>query len=258
MRGLEERTAAHIDTLYNDPAGWTALRPAARTFKAACLAFALLSSIACALGQLAFQALSTVPYSLMRLVSEPSEYIAQTFIDMPKCMLDPFTAKFLKRFNTVPLLLGKHCRAILVCLGMLCRVAIDHIECRHAQIRRLSQKSSTWLNDLMRTSSAFVTMRHRVITHRNELVERRPVGGRKKLNVTRRRRSLGWRRGGGYMHHVRHGPSWKGVSVQTGGARGRLLCWFALHTPMVACDVVTCRPDAQAPCNPAHMCTYRP
>ena len=200
------RTDEDVDKLYYDGRVWAALRPSAQTYGCASLAFCMASTAHCALYQLAFVYTDSWPYCMWRLLTEPSEtlaFTAFTFLNTPTCMLCPWSQWFLARYNSVELLLGRECRAVLVCLGMLLRFSTDHIECRHAQVRRLCLKSPTWHAELRTVSAGFVLLRHRLVERqnfrRNNLGTTKTAPQKKhgKVRFAKRGKNKGHRTGGG-------------------------------------------------------------
>ena len=146
---------------------WRVLRPAGRTLGMACFGFSLLFSAYCSLEQLLLQHTRHLPYTLWLLIDHPqAAAFAQRLLDMPKCVLDEFTRKFLDHFNTVKLLLSSLCKAVLIAAGVCMRFEICEVECLNAQIRRIVLSNETVGAGLQDVSARFLLGRHRALHQR--------------------------------------------------------------------------------------------
>ena len=139
---------------------WKLLRPLGRTVRMASLAWGCIAMFMATLSQLCFQLWEKFPYKMWKLLVEPTEDMALEILGTPKCLLDSWSRRLLKRFNTVRKLLSGTLRAILIALGILLRWDTGRIECRHAQIRRLlrASRSSKW-RILIRVAADFSLLR---------------------------------------------------------------------------------------------------
>ena len=106
--------------------------------------------------------------------------VAAELVLLPVCCLDELTRRWRRKFHTVALLLSDKCKAILVMLGEACRLDICRVECRHAQLRRFSRSSSTWLPHLRDLSAYYVLMRHRMLAKFRSFLKSRGQSSKKK------------------------------------------------------------------------------
>ena len=161
---LEANVLEGGNKLLDDASSWSALRPSALTLGLAALAFVQISVVVCAFEQLLFSRWRTYPCRLFLLLDpEHCNDVAAELLQLPVCCLDEFTRRRRRRFYTEVLLLSDKCQALLLMLGEACRLDICRIECRHAQLRRFSRSSSTWLPHLGDLSAHFVLVRQRML-----------------------------------------------------------------------------------------------
>ena len=117
------------------------------------------------------------------------------------------------------------CKALLVMLGETCRLDIFRIECRHAQLRRFSRSSSTWLPHLRDLSAHFVLMRQRMLgKFRSFLKSGKSTKEKRKRREGRARRTKGrgrtQTRGGGGAWRAHISETIRGRRFDSDEARG--------------------------------------
>ena len=148
------RTFELYESLLEDSKKWSALHWRGRTLGAACLAFSLLATTACALEQLAFRHLRQPRYHVFMLLLKSTEEHALWLLGLPRCRLDSWTALFLQRYSTASALLSLDCRMFLMAFVSCLRLDIIGQETLNAQLRRLSLKGQTWIEKLEHVSAA--------------------------------------------------------------------------------------------------------
>ena len=124
-------TLAYFKKCYKllvSPDGWLALASHQTIQRESSLAFCLLSRGACAVYQLMHTPNKGFPYklfSLLRLVGKPSFRVAaQDIQDAPACMLDSFSAQFLRRYRNA--LESDECLAVLQSIAVLQASRVMH------------------------------------------------------------------------------------------------------------------------------------
>ena len=157
-------------SLLMDSSHYAALPRPLQTWRLAGVAFCMLSTSLCSMEHYMFQSWRLPPYSVFGLVTVPEteqESVARSLLQVPQCMLDGWSARLLRRFNTVDRLLSRTCLAIIACVASLLKFEITDTECRHASVRRLQRsRSSTHVSDISRISADFtLQMSQRFLQH---------------------------------------------------------------------------------------------
>ena len=158
--GLQAKVEAEAERLWGAEA-WLALRGDERTFGMATISFSMISAAHCTLDQTSFRVMSTFPYKLWSLLTTPTQEVAMEILTTPDCLLDTWTACFLRKYNSWQTLLSDEAMGILCLVGSLVKFDICHIECRHAMIRKLSRSSTTWLPVFQQASAGFSLSQYR-------------------------------------------------------------------------------------------------
>ena len=149
--------------LLTDPTQWQALPRTAMTWSSAGFAYAMVSSAMCSFEALAFQTWRGFPYKMWALVSDRTLVMATSIFETPPCMLDAWSAWFLRQYPSPQQLLTDGV-ITLVCLGWLLRPEICRIECRNASIRRIVRaRDATYDPVIGDVSADFVLMRQRIV-----------------------------------------------------------------------------------------------
>lgn len=82
----------------------------------------------------------------------------------PKCMMNQFSRDFMTLFPSRADLVSPACLATLKAIGVVFRLCIARIECRHAAVRRLLlSRGATWAEQLCVASADWLMMRDRII-----------------------------------------------------------------------------------------------
>ena len=168
--GAFEHAVAEPIRRLNNPTGWSCVRALGRTVGLATSAFAMIHTVECGLEHMAFVKMRGFPWRLWSLLEKPFVETAQGILDTATCLRDPFTDMFLDYFKTTAALLGRHCSATLVALGLIVRYEITLTECRNAQLRRFCKAGETWAAYLAVLSAQFVLQLHRTLEHKFKYV----------------------------------------------------------------------------------------
>lgn len=154
--------------LLTDQSAWGALHPTHRAVQVCAKAF---SHVARAIGgvfMLISFPLSSCPFRLWTLLTARDDddlaaKAAELFYT-PKCMMDKFSRDFMTLFPSRADLVSPTCLATLKAIGVILRLCIARIECRHAAVRRLLlSRGATWAEQLCVASADWLMMRDRII-----------------------------------------------------------------------------------------------
>lgn len=163
--GLTQAFWKSVSGLLHDSAPWHLLKADERLGKWASLAFGMVSRAAGGVFLLLDCLHEKFPYKLWTLLGDDPEAAAAEISQISrskKCLLDPFTRRFLLLFPEEKDLTSPQCLAFLAVLGIAARLDISRIECLHAWIRRvLRGKSQTNSAGISGISADFVLARAR-------------------------------------------------------------------------------------------------
>ena len=150
--------------LLEDSETWLRLLPLpARTHRYSSLPFAMLSRSVGGVQQLVRVRHASLPYKLFHLLyieSEARPAFAEELEAIPACMRDVFSSSFMEHYSGR--LCSVECLSTLTAMAISCRLDISRIECRHASLRRVLRKSSTWASEVASASADFVLLRQRI------------------------------------------------------------------------------------------------
>ncbi|CAK0908443.1 unnamed protein product, partial [Prorocentrum cordatum] len=156
----ETRFLHRTDNLLWDTSKWPALEFHDRTRVMANVAFSMISATKCTSRSLLFRRWAGFPCKLWGLLScgpQDRQALAHELLHSPKCLLDPWSEHFLKKYSTVPLLTGSEALGVLHVVGLLVKIDNCFIECLNALLRRLQrEKSQTHCPDIAAASAEFV------------------------------------------------------------------------------------------------------
>lgn len=123
---------ARAQLLFRESALWQIMPPHFRTIHFRCLAFRMVSRMACSQWELLGRPHQQFPYRMFMLLSDPS--LAHDILQVPDCVMGAWAQHLRARF---PELSGDEFYAILAEAAMRMMVDTSVIEAKHATIRRL-------------------------------------------------------------------------------------------------------------------------
>ena len=130
---LEKKCLAQVSLLLDEAKLWGGLPETSLTVGQRCLAFRMVSRIACCVEELLCSEHRRFPVALFRLLATPDGATAAELKAVPACVLDPWSQHF---FETYEDPLCREALAVLESVASNLKLDIAEIECRHAAIRR--------------------------------------------------------------------------------------------------------------------------
>ena len=197
---LSESVLEKGRALLADANCYSAVPSSLRTWRAAGLAFRMVSTSLCSMEHYMFMRWRQPPFAVFRLIGlslEERPQVARELLNLPPCLCDGWTRRLLAKYTSVDDLLSKECLAFLCCLASLIKFEITETECKHASIRRLQlARSTAHLGDVAKTSADFVIRSaHKYLEHVG--VDREVWFGRQLSKQQSAKRLRQPRRGGG-------------------------------------------------------------
>ena len=210
---------------------WNALPPEGRTWGSAALAFCQMSAALAGLDQLMFSLWRSWPYKLWcLLLPAKARDVAMELLRTAECLLDEFSRRWRLTFDTVDALLSPKALAMLVMIGLQCRLDISRVECRHAQLRKFTRRTGTWDVHLNELSAMFLLMRERITAHRRKVRPREKKRGkcakarmRRRVEKPKAKPKPKQRSGGGGAHRAFCSKRLRGCSMRTPSERSEVL-----------------------------------
>ena len=164
---LGDSTVERARCLLNEQGPWHALPPGGRTWAMSSIAFTEISTMLCGLEQLQFRFWRTFPFRLVEVLLDPKEEVAKRILDVPLCLLDEFSRRFLNRFQTPARLLSRQARGVIASLASIVRLDIIRLECKNAQIKRLMRaRASTHAAEFGYVSADFILQQQCILEQR--------------------------------------------------------------------------------------------
>ena len=164
---LGDSTVERARCLLNEQGPWHALPPGGRTWAMSSIAFTEISTMLCGLEQLQFRFWRTFPFRLVEVLLDPKEEVAKRILDVPLCLLDEFSRRFLNRFQTPARLLSRQARGVIASLASIVRLDIIRLECKNAQIKRLMRaRASTHAAEFGSVSADFILQQQCILEQR--------------------------------------------------------------------------------------------
>jgi hypothetical protein len=130
------------------------------------IVFSLVSCALCGVMQLLSHRYALYPFKLWDLLNSDLDLatVIESILKDPKCMQDKFTKVFLKFFRGR--LNSDICLLTLFSIGLLARLDIARLECKHASIRRfLAGFGVSWVKHIEHVSCDFAVSQARIAEH---------------------------------------------------------------------------------------------
>lgn len=149
---------ARVGHLFHNAELWSAMPPSSFTVAERAFAFRSVSRLGCTFDLLLAQRHRRFPFQVFRILHDRS--LAETFRNVPECLLDPWTANMRKEY---PSLLDEEFLQTLDTIGSLTLSDTSRIEARHASVRRLLHSKSLQTHPLTigDLSAHWVCLQHR-------------------------------------------------------------------------------------------------